>query len=1009
MKKKIISVAICTCVCAVALTAGVALVSAENRPGWSDSDIQSEYMYNTVFSVQDRTYTRGGETYPASAVVCYPDGTRSASSEIVLNQAGTYTVKYTVKAGDKYYADSETFLVNYPTCYVLNQKSSVSYGVPENANTEGVIASLAVNDSLTFTQLIDFTNVTSDRMLVKGYVVPNVAGTADANELIFTFTDSVDDSIYFQVHHYAYDWCANTYVAANGNNQEPTGEQLSNGKLVIQKGNGFGQWCCVSMKSVQKKNGVDTVTPPDEQQFFVAMDYAERKLYAPGYVGTTGMYCDLDDSKYFDEFWSGFPSGKARLSISCSGYQSATATVCVTSVLGIDDLGDGVYLDGVAPEITVNDDYSGDFPYAEAGYSYEIPSASAYDEYAGKCDVTTEVWYNYGLPGQVNVLIEDGKFNVSKAGTYAIVYKACDRIGNTAQVVKYITAYETTETARLNIPTEKTTRADIGTWVTIPQLTSDDVIGGSGRKTIKTYIEIDGQREEVTSGGFRAVKLGTYKVIYEACDYVGKTATASYDVTVEIGASQTTPVPEEGIDFYPLYISGITYRLPEYYAYRYDGTLKRELCDIVVTDANGTVAHRSGSDVKLKVNENYDSIKFEIKSNGVTVGTHYAVGVLAWVNDRLTAENYFYGTGFTKEKVSENRDENITSGLLMTATAGTEKFSFTFANPLLSDYLPFTIASITGNKSNSSVVITVTDSEDSHNSVSAVLDKDGANYRLSTGGKSATIQGTTFGDAVSVTFAKGEFTIGNTSLKASGFENFSSRKVFLTVSYENIEEGSSIKISEIGNTKINTLATDRYAPIIASENENGGTYKSGDEYTLIAPYAYDVYSPDIAFTLTVKDPDGNIVTSKDGTILNDAVPDENYVISLEKIGQYVITYTASETEEFISRTNKASFGYSVNVSDTVKPEIEWKGEFVKTANINDTVVVPAYVVTDNYTASENMIVRIFVETPDNRLMMLPGNSVVVTQSGTYVFRIMVADEAGNMINETFEVVVNANE
>lgn len=983
-----------TAICAVSIGIGVK-VAADSGTGWSQSALEAEYTYNETFYVGERSYTKDGKEYQADAVVCFPDGSRTSEKEFVLDQAGRYTVKYTVKAGDKVFAESESFLVNYPAYYVSNGKSSVSFGTPERAETSGVQVRLAANDTLVFTEYIDFTKTSYEDYLIQGYVTPDVAGSADFSELVFTFTDSVDPDVFFQVHHYGYDWNYNTYIAANGNNQAPAGVHQSQG---LHSDDGFGLWSYVSFSS----QGTSGIVAPDKTQFFVAMDYAEKKLYGVGFPGVKNMYCDLDSTEYFDDVWTGFPSGKARLSVNAYGYKGTTANLCITSVFGIEDLSNNIYIDGVAPVISVNDEYGIDMPYGLVGYDYAIPSAVAYDEYAGSCETRVSVWYNYGMENSVSVPVAENKFKVDKAGTYGIVYEACDAIGNRSREVRYVTVYTEAEDALFEIPEEKTTAAGIGAWIDVPGISAEEVVGGSGKKTVAVYTEIDGVREEIF-GGFRAMKTGTYKIIYVVTDYVGKTTENFYEVTVTVGDAATQPVLETDYDVYPTYISGVTYPLPSYYAYYYeDGSLKKSLCEVTVKDANGTNTYTAGDTVPVTVENNYDKVSFEIKCRGVTLATHEAFGVLAWVREdgslRLHAENYFYGEGFDKEKTSD--------GIVLTAKEG-ENFSFTFANALSADGMSLKIADVGGAKENTLIRITVTDALNRERSVSAVLRNDAKGVLFEVGDKKQELFNLSFNgtDSFAITYAKGCFTIGGHTLESVGFEDFESRKAFLSVSFENIGAGSSYIFSELGNTRFNTAQTDRYSPVLLSGHETGGTWDAGTVYTLYAPLAYDVYSPNIVYTLTVTDSEGNVISDENGILLDGADPTKDYQIKLDKIGQYLVTYTAYEEEAFLKKSNSASLVYTLNVADKIKPSIECKNTFATEAKVGETIIVPEYTVSDNYSATDKIVVRIFVETPVNQLLMLPGNSIVVHHAGVYTFRIMVVDEAGNITSETYRVNV----
>ena len=978
--------------CVASATTGiVAYTSANTTDGWSNSFIETEYGYKETLTVTPRNYTKNGKTYEATAIVCFPDGSISSLEEVILDQAGVYTVKYSVQAGDKVYAESEDFFVNYPAYDVSNAKSSVSYGTPSGASEAGVQARIAQNDSIVFTQYIDFTKIKADDRLVTGYVTPDVAGAADFSELIFTFTDAKDPSVYLQVHHYGYDWTYNTYVAAHGHNQVPVGMHQSEG---LKTNNGYGLWSYVPFNSV----GQSGIVAPDATQFFVSMNYQTMEMYSLGFPGTISMYADLDNSEYVQNVWTGFPSGKARLSVSAYGYNGATANVCITSVYGIEDLSYNVYIDTDKPTITVDEQFATEMPKGLVGYDYVIPAATAYDDYAKDCEVKASVWFNYGMENSAKVPVKDGKFSIKKAGTYGIVYETMDKIGNKSSAVKYVTAYETLQEADFEIPADKKTSVSAGEWVNVPTIDVDSITGGSGKKTIKTYIEVNGVREEIQDG-FRALELGTYKVIYETMDYIGKKVEKGYDVSVTAG---TTPILERDYDLYPTYISGVSYVLPSYYAYSMNGNeLQRELCDVEITDANGVTTYKAGSPAKVTVANHGDPIKFEIKSQGVTLASHTAKGVLAWVREeaglRMHAENYLYGEGFACEKTSD--------GIILTTKNG--GFHFTFANAQSSKYAFMKFTNVNGALKDTRIRVSLMDAFNHDLEISMLLGYDGKNVYMEVSGERKTFAGVSFNSdaAFEITYEDGSFSVGGETLAVKDFVGFESDKMFINLSFENCAENGGFTFAELGNVRFNTVQTDRIAPVLLAQHEIGGTWKPGTIYTIYAPVAYDVYSPNMEYSLTVTDSNGKAVVDVNGLVLENVDPTKDYVIELNTIGQYLVSYTATEDKEFLKKGNSSALVYTLNVSDEEKPVITWDDSFVTEAKVGDMIIVPNYTVSDNYTAAEDIIVRVFVETPTSQVLMLPGNAIVVHHVGTYKIRVMVVDTAGNITSETYYVNV----
>ncbi|MBO5363384.1 MAG: hypothetical protein J6A46_03550, partial [Clostridia bacterium] len=882
--------------------------------------------YKDTFTVPAREFVADGESYAASAVVYYPDGTTAKGDQVSLNQVGIYTVKYSAQAGDKVFASSESFLVNYPAYSVSAEKSSISYGTPARATTEGVMARVAQGDSLTFTKYIDFTQVSMDEYLVKGFVTPDTSGAMDFAELVITFTDSVDESVWFSVHYYGYDWAWNTYVAAGGHNQLPNGVHQSEG--LKTPGSGYGLWSYIPFNSKgQTQDGSIGVLAPDASQFFVSMNYAEKQLYAPGFISTTVMFMDLDDTsdtdgsiKYVDNAWTGFPSGKARLSVSASGLNGATANFCITEVCGIsgEELKNNLYIDSDKPTVTVDEAFDESMPTGLVGYDYTIPAATAYDAYARDCEVKATVWYNYGLNNAVNVPVKDGKFTVDKAGTYAIEYIARDAVGNESKAVRWVRAFDEIADATFEIPADKTTAAVAGEWVTVPVIDGKSVVGGSGTSTIVAYVEFDGKREVITDG-FRALNVGMYKVIYAATDYVDKTVEKSYDVTVTAG---TKPILERDYDLYPIYISDQTYALPEFYAYYYDGgKLEKNLCDVVITDGNGTHSHKAGDRVKISVKNQADPISFEIKSEGVTLVTHKAVGALAWVNEaqegeeeklRLHVENYLIGEGFVVERED--------GGMLLTAANG--DFGFTFANALSARQMNMKLALLAGTTADTRITVVLSDVLNQENNVSATVLSDGGKVYLEANGTRRLIPGAVMeAGEFTIEYENNAFTVNGVSVDVSDLVAFETDKVFLNVAVTGSSENATVRFIELGNCLLTMPRTDRVAPVLYAPYETGGRFLPNTQYTLSAPICYDVYAPNLNYSLTVEGVDGKPIKDVNGVLLENVDPTKDYVIDLKEIGQYLVKYLAVETDGFASSANEADLIYTLTVADKVAPEI----------------------------------------------------------------------------------------
>ena len=72
--------------------------------------------------------------------------------------------------------------------------------------------------------------------------------------------------------------------------------------------------------------------------------------------------------------------------------------------------------------------------------------------------------------------------------------------------------------------------------------------------------------------------------------------------------------------------------------------------------------------------------------------------------------------------------------------------------------------------------------------------------------------------------------------------------------------------------------------------------------------------PEVVTSVTVKDQKGNIITSEDGTRLDQVPFDRSYDVKLSIYGSYLVTYSASDT----NGSGKATFTYAMYVADVEK-------------------------------------------------------------------------------------------
>ena len=984
------------------IAAGAPSAAAEE---WSDVSIAKSYPLGTEFSAPLRTVTVAGETVEATSSLVYPDGTATLRDPCILDQAGTYIVKYAAKVGGEPYADEVTF---YVSNNILSHgaQTTVEYGTPFGtltdgsplAASEGMLVHLAQGDTLTFMQYIDVAELTQHNRLVECFVYPTTVGVADLDAIVFTLTDSQDPDISVTIRGHRYIRCPGVvYFSAGGNGQPLKGDENGN----VHTNDEWGMPLASSFEAKRYDWGTGKTQDEASDRYTIRLSFDAQSMGVFGECGSSaygGQIIDLDEPNYFDSLWGGFPSGKVFLSVRGENYNSPSANICFKSVLGTEVTAfEGVLTDDDPPQITIENPYDAEvMPEARVGGSYPVFSATAQDIYAGACEVTVSVWYDYASENAVRIPVEEGRFATARAGWYAMVYRAGDGFGNFAEETIWVHAGRSIGEMEFGIPAEGIT-VDVGTYVSVPSVSSVVEKGGSGAVTVTATVS-HGDDEQTVTDGFYATAAGVWTVTYRAVDMTGYAQTASFVVTV---LPSDEPVLSEQPVVPQLFIAGAPYTLAEAYADDYSsGSRERVRMQVRVKDANGEAVYETGETFVPASAQNGDAVSLSYLCRGTVMAEYEIPAVLAFIREdgtsRLHVENYFHGTGVQSEKTA--------SGILLSAAAGTDAMEWTFANSLAAE-LALDLRSVPGSSSFAGLRITLTDAEDPSVSVSAQLVQRGAHSTFTAGDSSLDLD-RSFTASTSqqflIGFEKDSFLLGNVRFPVSQtelgepFTGFASGKIWLHVEMYGVGGSAAYKVVSLNSYPFTESARDLVAPNIVLLEDYGGSYERGASYTIGAAVASDVLSPAVTFGLTVRDPEGNIVSDINGVPLENVDPSAEYTIVLEKFGQYRIQYTAEESSEFIARPNEAIFRYAVNVEDGTAPVFAFDGELVSEAKVGEVITLPDYTVTDNVTAAEEIVVTQYVLTPNGMLLVLQGNAFRPAYEGVYEFRLIAMDSYGNM-------------
>ncbi len=1016
MKKKLWITSLLAALSISAAAGGIALanqqqdvIDTEAAEIWTGGDIQQgDCSFGSWFDVPTAEVEVKGQKVAATATVTYPDGTTVVGDKIALNQPGIYTITYRAQVGTTHCVEEKTFLVGNKGYTFQNEKSSAEYGkyTQFGANSTGLKVRMAANDTMTFSQLIDVESLTGTENIIDLFVTPNTRAAYDFSKLVIRLTDALDPSVYmqFQLRRYtAEDRAFNYgYVDVTFANQPWVGYE--NG---VHRQNGWGTPIEFTFSAAMNKEGwtgeaVDR--EPDARTCKISFNPLTAEAKA-----SNAHIANLNDPEWFETLWTGWPSGKARLTLTAEDVVSETANFCIKEIFGV-DLTKETFAETDAPAIDVamSED---EMPKGEVNREYAIPAASAYDLYSGACEAKVNVYRDYATSQPINVSVLNGKFKPTNSGWHTIEYTAKDALGNVGKEIRNVYVAEKLDDIVVTLPEDKITEAKLGDWI---ELTPATYTGGCGLADMVTTVTNGEETYELTEGGFRPEKTGKYIVKYTVTDYIGIVGTAQYEVNATPGTGYITL---DTITLPKVFLSGCTYVLPELNAISYaTGAPVKTLCDVdVVVDGQKVGTYKAGQSFVPSVTENGKIVKLVYKCGDSILEEREIPTIIAKSGEAkkpIYGENYLYGEGFHTSFKDEN-GKNYSQGIEVVADADAELCGWTFATQQLVNNVVLEFEGIADKTTFESLIITLIDAQNEDNAISIELKVKPNVTPIIVGDTVFESSNATLvtNKAYKVSYANGKFMYGGFSIAAEKtvngeeFTGFSSSFAYVRVEMKNAKEGSAYKFRSMNESNISYRQLESFAPSLEILGEFGGNKALNDVLEIFPAIAHDVFAPSVSMTMTVFAPDGSVVTDNSGVKLENVATDKSYFITLSQYGKYEVAYSATEKDWVAS--NKLDISKAVFVVDKVAPQVAFINATQTTATVGDVLVCPDVAYRDNLTVEENMRVVKGVYNPYGKYTLFQGeeNAIKCAYAGEYKFIVMVFDEFGNMTSVTHTVTV----
>lgn len=1007
------------------------------------------YLGETVDVSQTPFYVDGAAV-DYDVEVVYPSGAVYANKRFEITETGLYLLKLSAKVGGVTHT-LEKELQAYEKIadmFSHDDASSVDYAANTISEENGIRVRVnRANATVTYEKEIDISKYVDQTEQTSGGVTvlsdnatPFIDMAMDAigymvnttSEIKITLTDASDASNKIEVLIRSDGNQYISYVRARagdtgwaGFNNRGTGMTINNAQGYLYT-DGYGSEIVHTFYGAARSSAMLT-----DSRITLYYDNETKQILTHPANGISCIVTDFDDKAYVTNgmLWGGFKSDKVVLSITGGRPVNTTYDYFIFSIDGQTfDNGNAEYV--TAPEIRVEKETVG----AVKGYYIDVPVAKATDHYGitAKTLVTKVYYEKDGARYDVNV--ENGRFYAKYAGDYAIEYIAEDVFGNRSTKTIRLTALNSIADMSLGYSiacdatyTSAQTGISVGLYAVDDLVVTDHV----GAYEIERVVFEKATQTPIATANDTALfeASGVYTVQYVATDELGRTATLSYDITVE---KSNAVVVSGSVPHYVGFVYGNSYELADIYVKDYsEDSPAAQKTEIYL---NGEKLTSNTLDLAYKAQnateeEIIETVTLEYTYDGEVIRSYELPLRKAYTESvRIVGKNEIVTKEIKMERYFD-LDEGMTASALVDAvkiTTTDDEAKAQFANALssrdfsvafdIADARTTTLAPVDTNIQ--AVTIWLIDANDESKTLKFRYEEQGSgavrvlvNDSAWSPDTEGNFQGTvleTFtmsykNAALSLYDASGQLQKIASYLDGRPFEGFSDH-VYMAVAIERIdkERPASIKLMSVCGQGISDVTTDAVAPVLSLNGECVGTYNVGDKVTLPSAVANDVLSDVSAFHLTVTATDVNgiteIVSSVDGTKLSEIAPTQAYVIEMSKIATYKAVYTA--IDECGNESTKICV---LNAIDLVDPVVKINGDMAETWTVDEKVTLPSYVV-EYVLDSEDNLSYIVCITPSDRHEYIADGAYTPKEKGLYIVRYVAMDVYGNSTIVEFKVI-----
>lgn len=1049
-KKKGVLIVTASTLMAGAIVFGAISVWSQSKPFNAQAErialvaeqIKVQYVLNEQITLPESVEMQyGGKTVVASkGLITYPSGFTKSVGEMILDEMGQYTVTYYIQEGNLTHEAVKTFVVkNAP--FVLSQPEGSWVETSSVDNTlhskkDGIILNLKEGCTFTYNKPVDLRECGDNGLIDVAefdlrYGAMNEQGKYEPNATTcwVRMTDCYNPDIWVDCEFWRSDKEGNLYLSVKTSNQSSVALDVGSTRTMLETGQ--SKWAEVDGKTcfcwTSEKYGIwggQSYLTNANTGIKLQMDYATQRIYFTWGTRDSTLLTDLDSTGiYGGNIFKGFTTGEVYVSFRGDGYSEQLARTEVISIGHYDaqtlmDVNEE-YLDERKPEVQIQAQKT--HPkgiYGAIGDTVKIPEAIVYDvNLVGEVEIA--VYTGYGTTNANRVSIQDGTFKIDSKDTYTVVYTAKDGAGNCTVETFDVVAKQTSDNRAICLEYEKLDGLTTGVRTTLPEHTLSSI---NNVEDVQLKIVVSSENQTVLLDETRTFipqYKGEYTITYTYGDGIN-----AYEYSYKVNS-----IVENGVVSFldiaelPRYlVKGASYKFDSLSAYEYSSGAPVQTATeaYILFDGN---KEKKIDDISSVLIEGSQTAQLIFKS-GTATAVSQVVKIVdtGWADNVIRMRDYFVHDNFTVQTQDPNTGRVLPDiKYKSTLTEGDNKLSFLHAIPYksfifgysmhLEDYKFETLRLRLTSVKNANSFVTIDLSQKmvlQYDANAKAMVEVAETYLSVNNAPKQRVYNFTLADGINknISYKWTTEVLQLGSVGVSQALELEGELCYLDVELLGLYGEAEILIAQVNNQQLKGNQTrDNSAPEI-TVTDSQGHYVLGEVATIYAPVLSDAFSP-IDYSkcaFSVKMSDGTKVFDTQGVDLTSCDLFTDYKIKFEKLGTYIVTYTAIDL-----KGQKSTRNYYLECIDFEKPTIVWgKGlseNDTITAKVGSTITID-YTITDNISESANITSYVHVYRVETMSYKNDtGKSIKFTQKGDYYIEIVASDEAGNMTWSRIKVVI----